>query len=172
MYEFYGPISPIFLLNSSDICQIKDISSEEYNILLNLRHKFKMELRNILQSKSFDINSIAFQNYCLLSLQKLEREVIIVFFISDKKRLIVDEIMSVGGSQKVLLDYSDIVKRCFMHNATSIIVAHNHPSGSPTPSQGDIKFSHSLQKACALLDFKLLASLVVGDNDIVKICLK
>jgi DNA repair protein RadC len=48
------------------------------------------------------------------------------------------------------------------HNATSIIMVHNHPSGDPTPSGDDVRVTTDVQKAGKLMDIELLDHLVIG----------
>lgn len=49
--------------------------------------------------------------------------------------------------------------------ADAIIVAHNHPSGDPTPSKADLQLTKALQSAAQLLGFKFLDHLILGSPD-------
>ena len=55
-------------------------------------------------------------------------------------------------------------KRALLNNANSIIVAHNHPSGNPNPSQADIDITKRLQEAGKILDIKLLDHIIIGNE--------
>jgi DNA repair protein RadC len=50
------------------------------------------------------------------------------------------------------------------HNAAAAIVAHNHPSGDPTPSRADETITSRLQDALSLIDVRLLDHIIVGDT--------
>ena len=50
------------------------------------------------------------------------------------------------------------------HHATSVVVAHNHPSGALTPSHSDVDVTLRLAKALKLLDIQLLDHLIAGDG--------
>jgi DNA repair protein RadC len=63
-----------------------------------------------------------------------------------------------GSSVRVGEVYRDAVRRC----AAAIIVAHNHPSGDPTPSGEDVRITGELVEAGRLLDIELLDHLVIG----------
>jgi DNA repair protein RadC len=58
------------------------------------------------------------------------------------------------------------VLRCVMeHNAAAVILAHNHPSGVTEPSQADIRITHRLKEALALVDVRVLDHFIVGQGE-------
>ena len=59
--------------------------------------------------------------------------------------------------------YKEAVKR----SAASTIVAHNHPSGSPFPSQEDIQITKRLVKAGEVIGIEVLDHIIIGDKDFV-----
>ena len=63
-----------------------------------------------------------------------------------------------GSSVRVGEVYRDAVRR----DAASIVVAHNHPSGDPSPSSEDLRITGELASAGRLLDIELLDHLVIG----------
>lgn len=58
----------------------------------------------------------------------------------------------------------EVVRRAIAFNAASVIVGHNHPSGSPDPSQADRAVTIRLKKSLELVDIKLLDHFVIGDG--------
>lgn len=56
----------------------------------------------------------------------------------------------------------EIVKAALFHNAASVILAHNHPSGSPEPSTADRSITQTLKQALALVDVRVLDHFVVA----------
>ena len=58
-----------------------------------------------------------------------------------------------------------IFTRAMLCNANSIIVAHNHPSGSVDPSKDDVDVTRTLRKAGKILDIVLLDHIIIGDGD-------
>jgi DNA repair protein RadC len=61
----------------------------------------------------------------------------------------------------------EIFQRAILNNATSIILAHNHPSGDPDPSADDIEVTKLLMKASEVMGIQILDHLVVGDESYV-----
>ena len=58
----------------------------------------------------------------------------------------------------------EIVKAALYANAAAVILAHNHPSGQPEPSNADKRITERIQSALALLDIRVLDHIIVGDS--------
>jgi len=57
-----------------------------------------------------------------------------------------------------------VVRQALLHNAASVIIAHNHPSGVVDPSQADEGVTRRVRQALALVEIRLLDHLIVGDG--------
>jgi DNA repair protein RadC len=73
--------------------------------------------------------------------------------------------ISEGGIAGTVADPKKIFKIALDHNASSIILSHNHPSGNLKPSQSDIDLTHKLKDAGKFLDINVLDHLILGEND-------
>lgn len=69
-----------------------------------------------------------------------------------------------GTVSTSLIGVREIFQKALLINAAMIIVAHNHPSGDPTPSKEDIAVYSSLKKAGELMQITLVDNLVIGDG--------
>jgi DNA repair protein RadC len=56
------------------------------------------------------------------------------------------------------------MRQAIVHNATAVIVAHNHPSGVMEPSQADEYITRRLRDALALMDVRVLDHVIVGEG--------
>jgi DNA repair protein RadC len=74
------------------------------------------------------------------------------------------EIIHVGGITSMTVDLRIIFRRALEERAVSIIVAHNHPSGSLRPSKADEMLTSKLNQASKIMDIKLLDHLIIGDK--------
>ena len=63
------------------------------------------------------------------------------------------------------VEFREVFRETFKVNADAIIVAHNHPSGAPTPSKADLQLTTALQSAANLLGVKFLDHLILGSPD-------
>jgi DNA repair protein RadC len=104
------------------------------------------------------------RDYLRLLLRGEEREIFLVIFLDGQHRLIAAEKLFYGTLGQAAIYPREVVKRALVHNAGTVIFAHNHPSGIAEPSQADQKLTESLTRALALIDVKVLDHFVVGDS--------
>ncbi|MHB8928151.1 MAG: RadC family protein [Bacillota bacterium] len=97
-------------------------------------------------------------------LRYLEQEHFLVVLLNTKHHVLGVETVSVGGLSSSVVHPRDIFKSPVRRNAAAVILAHNHPSGDPTPSREDIDVTRRLAEAGKLLGIEVLDHIVVGDN--------
>jgi DNA repair protein RadC len=74
------------------------------------------------------------------------------------------KVISSGGMSGTEIDFRLLFRAALALGGTSILIAHNHPSGNPTPSQEDIAITQRIKSAADLLGFTLLDHIVLGDG--------
>ena len=94
----------------------------------------------------------------------LDHEEVWLIFLTCKKTLIATEMVSRGTLTDTAIDYRTVVRRALLNNAESIVIAHNHPSGDPYPSEEDRKLTVALEEAGKILGIPLLDHVVIGDG--------
>lgn len=72
--------------------------------------------------------------------------------------------VSIGGLSQSIIHPREVFKTAIMMCAASLILAHNHPSGDPTPSGKDIEITQKLVEAGELLGIPIFDHLIIGDN--------
>ena len=72
-----------------------------------------------------------------------------------------------GTVNSAAVRVAEVLKPAVLENAPSIIVAHNHPSGDPTPSGPDIMITRQIKQAAELMDIELLDHIVIGGQTFV-----
>lgn len=97
-------------------------------------------------------------------LSDLQTEEFWAIFLNQKNHVIYKTQISKGGISGTLVDVRVIFRIAIEHFATSVVVAHNHPTGNLTPSQPDISITRRIKEAGYLLDIKLLDHLIIGEN--------
>ncbi len=95
----------------------------------------------------------------------LDHEEAWVLYLSPRNTFIEKEMVSKGTLDKTAIDCRTILRQALLHNAASIIVLHNHPSGDPRPSKSDIFLTNKLRQACSLIAIKLIDHIIFGDED-------
>ena len=94
--------------------------------------------------------------------QGADREYFVAIYLNAKNQPIGSHMVSIGSLDSSLVHQREVLKPAILAGAYSFIVAHNHPSGDPEPSEEDITITHRLQEAGALLGIPLLDHIVIG----------
>lgn len=87
-----------------------------------------------------------------------------IMFLDNKNELIADEILQEGTINQIAIYFRMIVKKALEFGASALIMAHNHPSGDPTPSRQDIIATRALMDIVMKLDLVLLDHIIIGKD--------
>ncbi len=151
--------SPVHLLN-----QMPGVGKAKFALFqagLELSRRYL-----ISEIKTGDIlnNATATQRYLANQLKNYPHEVFACLFLDNQHRLIQYEELVHGTLTEAAIYPREVMKRCLSHNAACIILAHNHPSGSPVPSKADREITQLLKHALALIDIKVIDHIVIGTD--------
>jgi len=106
----------------------------------------------------------ATRDFLLARLRDREHEVFCCLYLDNRHRLIHFEELFRGTIDGASVHPREVVKQALLWNSAAVIVAHNHPSGIPEPSQADEIITQRIKHALALVDIRLLDHIVVGDG--------
>ena len=106
----------------------------------------------------------ALLDYCRVSLGHKKIEEFRILFLNHKNILIADEVQQHGTVNHAPVYPREVVKRALDLSASSIILAHNHPSGDPTPSRDDIEITKQVFSAAAALGITVHDHLIIAGN--------
>jgi DNA repair protein RadC len=95
-------------------------------------------------------------------LGNLPHEELHVLLLNVKGYLLRSECISRGGPAEVQVHPREIVKLALIHSASSIIVAHNHPSGDPSPSRADFDLTRRIDTAARTVGVSFLDHIIIG----------
>jgi DNA repair protein RadC len=101
-------------------------------------------------------------NLLLYEMGALEQEHLRVLLLDTRNRLMRIVEVYRGSLNSSLVRVGEILRDAVRSNAAAVIVAHNHPSGDPTPSPEDVALTRSIVEAGNLLDIEVLDHLVIG----------
>ena len=109
----------------------------------------------------------AVRDYLQLQLGSRPYEVFAVMFLDSQHRLIVLEELFRGTLTQTSVYPREVVVRALALNAASVVLAHNHPSGSAQPSRADEALTQTLKAALGLVDVRVLDHFVVTSTEAV-----
>ncbi len=95
-------------------------------------------------------------------MRALHKESLRIILLDTRYNLIRIEQVSLGSLNESIAHPRDVFRPAIIHSAYAVIVAHNHPSGDPSPSQADHSLTRRLREAAELLQIKLLDHVIIG----------
>ena len=94
-----------------------------------------------------------------------DRENFVIACLDTRNNITAINTVSIGTINETIVHPREIFKIAILANSANIIIAHNHPSGNPSPSREDIEFTKKIVSAWKLLDIEVLDHIVVGDDE-------
>ena len=95
-------------------------------------------------------------------MEPLVQENLVVLLLNTRNRVVARRTIYIGTANSSAVRPAEVLRPAIRENAPSFIVAHNHPSGDPTPSPEDISVTRDLVAAGKLMDIELLDHLIIG----------
>ena len=97
-------------------------------------------------------------------LKDSDREVFLTINFSTRNTINSIHIVSMGTAESSLVHPREVFKVAILSNASSIALAHNHPSGNPDPSQDDLQITKKLVQAGEILNIKVIDHIIIADD--------
>jgi DNA repair protein RadC len=162
LLKTYGSLSRLFQAPTEDLLSLKGMGP---GILSTLKMVHVLALR-LAQEEAFSqplLNtSDQLIRYCRLRLKDINVEQFHVIFVNAELKVIGDEILSTGTINQTAVYPREILRKALNYGATGLILAHNHPSGDPTPSQEDKILTQTLCDLSSLLEITIHEHLILG----------
>ncbi|OMC99735.1 DNA repair protein RadC [Paenibacillus sp. FSL R5-0636] len=102
-------------------------------------------------------------------LRYLQKEHFVCLFLNTKNHVIGQETLSMGSLNASIVHPREVFRAAIKCSSASIICAHNHPSGDPTPSPEDISLTARLLQAGEIIGIDVLDHLIIGDSSFVSL---
>jgi DNA repair protein RadC len=96
--------------------------------------------------------------------ERADREMFVVILVDAKHRAIGINVVSVGSLSSAIVHPREVFKPAIAGNSAAVILAHNHPSGDPSPSAEDVELTKRLRDAGELLGIRVLDHVILGDG--------
>lgn len=93
-----------------------------------------------------------------------KQEYLIAIFLNVRYELLGKKVVSIGTVDRLSANPRDIIIPALERNATAVVLAHNHPSGNPEPSDEDKVFNSKLEMALDLVGINLLDHIIISKN--------
>lgn len=160
----FGSLNGIFAAGLDEITQVHGMGSSKYVQLQAIFEMSRRALAEQMQLRDVLTSPQQVRDYLCLKLGGLTREVFVVLFLDAQNRVLAQEEMFSGTLTQTSVYPREVVKRALHHNAASVILAHNHPSGVAEQSRADEMLTTALKQALALVDIRVLDHFVIAGN--------
>lgn len=171
LWRKHGRLQAICQLNLMELQQIRHLNRQHYGRLqasLEISRRFWTQP---MDRQAIDQDYLAVARLLITQLKHHKHETFAVLFLDQQQRIISLEKLFHGSLGCAFVHPRVIIERCLAHNAASIILAHNHPSGRCDPSQADLAITQELQDLLARIDVTLYDHIIVADNKARSLCL-
>jgi DNA repair protein RadC len=167
----FGSISAVLSAPLEDMLQVSVLDTKgralkiTADIALDLSLMFEATRRLVaepLRRTTVIASWTALVSYLRVTLAHEPREQFRVLFLDKKNQLIADEVMGVGTVDHAPAYPREIMRRALELSSSNIILVHNHPSGDPKPSDGDIDMTRQIVTAGKALKITIHDHLIVG----------
>lgn len=164
LIEKFGSLAQLLSAPSDEVMACHGIGVAKYaQILASLEMGKRYLASQVKQSPALNASQLV-KDYLTTQLRPLRREVFAVLFLTNELTLIQFDILFTGGISSCSVCVREVLRHALKYGASQLIIAHNHPATSATPSQADLEITESLAKACELVDMTLIDHIIVGQD--------
>ena len=98
----------------------------------------------------------------MLELSDQKQEHLVAIYLDTQNRIIEQRTIFIGSVRRSIAEPREILYYACKNMATSVIIVHNHPSGSPEPSENDLRFTQKMKRSCEDIGIICLDHVVIG----------
>jgi DNA repair protein RadC len=168
LLDTFGGVTGLHRAPYDEVCSQHGLGiakASQIKAALELGYRMKLESITLGSIHSPDEAS----HLVLHEMSALEQEELWVILLDTRNRYLSTKSIYRGSLNSSQVRVGELFKDAIRSNAASIIIAHNHPSGDPTPSPDDIAVTRAIVQAGKLLDIEVLDHLVVGSGKYVSL---
>jgi len=165
LISHFKTINGVLDADSKELKSISGISEHTTLFLKVLKDIAILYLENGLHNKDLLSSPELVFDYLKASLKGCPDEEFKALFLNGRNQIIAVEALQIGTVNRSVIYPRKIVERALYHYAVGIIIAHNHPAGTLTPSKEDCAATKSIKDALKTVDINLLDHIIIGGND-------
>lgn len=162
LVSHFGSLKKLSEATIEELCRIKGLGKAKA-IQLKASFALAIRLQQHVSKIKYKIDSPVHAYHLVKDLLEEEtRELFVLIILDAKGYVITHEIISIGTLSNALVHPREVFYPAIRHKAASVILAHNHPSGDPTPSQNDYEITQKLIDVGKLIGIEVEDHIVIG----------
>jgi len=163
--KMYGSLAKVYQRPGCELRELIGLDHSTTSLLAIAKTSMKRILAPALQDRHEISSFAALMDYVALDLREADGEILRTIYLDAKSMIIRDEEMCRGTFNNVSLYPNEVAKRAMACCASSVVLAHNHLSDDPTPSNVDIKKTKKTKDALQTIDVDLHDHVIVARNN-------
>jgi DNA repair protein RadC len=154
------------VLNQSTegLIEIKGIGPQSSTFLSIMRSCIERYLEQNVEHAECISSPEEIVHFVRVELGARQRECLMTLYLSDSNRLLHHAVISEGTVNRTGFYPREILRQGLAHNATGLIIVHNHPNGQPIPSDNDLEMTKKIEEVSAHLAIRLLDHIIVTET--------
>ena len=158
----FDGIAGLLHASASDLKSVKGLGPAKRAELLGVLELARRAMAQQLRERAVFATPEAVKHYLQLHLAAKAHEVFAVLFLDVQNRLLAMEELFRGTLTQTSVYPREVVLRALHHQASAVVLAHNHPSGTVQPSRADEHLTQTLKSTLALIDVRVLDHVIVA----------
>ena len=164
MVHHFGSLQRLFGASLQEFSAIHGLGPAKFAQLQAVMELARRAMLEEMKAGATLSSPRAVKDFLRLSFSGKTCESFHVLFLDVKNRLIDSKELFRGTLTHTSVYPREVVKEALARNAASVMLAHNHPSGTPDPSESDLLLTRALVQALALVDIRILDHFVVAGH--------
>lgn len=160
----FGTLAGVLEASPAQLQQVKGVGDKNAYAIHCIQGVARRYLKQRLVAKHYIRSSSEVSDYLIHAMRDLKREVLMVIYLDAAHAIITTEIVAEGTLASNTIYPRELIKAALAQHAAALVIAHNHPSGSQTPSPEDRRLTRNLYLALSLINIRLLDHLIVAGS--------
>ena len=162
----FGSLHGLFSASLQEFSALNGLGAAKFAQLQAVMELSRRAIEEQLRTGHTLSSPQAVKDYLRIVFARQEHESFYVLFVDVKNRLLSSQEMFRGTLTHTSVYPREVVKAALAHNAASVLLAHNHPSGAAEPSESDLLLTRTLIQALALIDVRVLDHFVIAGRHV------
>ncbi|KUJ71327.1 DNA repair protein RadC [Thiomicrospira sp. WB1] len=164
LLDQFDTLSALLGASYDDFCQGKGLGTAKYVQLQAVLEMSRRHFQSGLEKGQALTEPEIAARYLQHHLSHQSRETFGLLLLDQQHQLIAFDALFTGTLNQASVHPREVIQSVLDHQAAAVILAHNHPSGDPTPSESDRHLTERLKTALATIDVRCLDHLIIGDH--------
>lgn len=165
--KFLNYFSHLYELKNATLTEMMEVKGVGRIKAIELRAAIEFGYR-IQQSTQLKLGKVSssyqIAQNLMNELQDFQQEHLVCLYLNTKNEVIKQETVFKGSLNQSVAHPREVFRSAVKYSAARLILAHNHPSGNPTPSESDISFTRRMQKCGKMMGIEVLDHIIIGQQ--------